>query len=318
MPNFNHGHYIGQSLEAMLGSSDGPVEVIVIDDASTDSSVSVIEGFGRRDSRVRLFRNARNMGHQRSVNSHLTEARGDYVFLASADDYVLPSFFERMMPALCEHPTAGLVTCNGRVLDEVTGESKDFDQPLCDKEMFLSPDALVEAIRDLWFGFPDYTCFIKRASLLEMGGIPEAMRSHAGVYMNYLAAFKDGVAYIPDCLVTQRRAPTTYAAREGRDRDGRIGPVVAILRGFKEEKSGEVFRRVKASTLVAGFRLDLFRAVWRHPEHRDYLSPLVVERALFMDAVGRGLRVAPKGTRAFMALHARLLTRKSRRLGCHT
>lgn len=68
MPNYNHARFLPESLEAILAQSYPPLEVIVLDDASTDNSVEVIESFLRRDPRVRLVRNERNVGVERSVN----------------------------------------------------------------------------------------------------------------------------------------------------------------------------------------------------------------------------------------------------------
>src|SRR4051812_21669960 len=112
MPNYNHSHYIGEALEAILGQTFRPMEVIVVDDASTDNSVEVIEQFVRRDSAVRLLRNEQNSGPVPTVNLGLKQASGDYVYTMAADDKILPTFFEKSMNLLAQYPQAGLCSAD--------------------------------------------------------------------------------------------------------------------------------------------------------------------------------------------------------------
>src|ERR1044071_8971404 len=94
MPNFNHGRFLPEALDAILGQSYQPFEVIVIDDASTDNSVEILERFAARHSCIRLVRNEQNMGVMHNVNHLLNLASGDYLLFAAADDVILPGFFE--------------------------------------------------------------------------------------------------------------------------------------------------------------------------------------------------------------------------------
>jgi glycosyltransferase involved in cell wall biosynthesis len=64
------------------------LEVIVIDDASTDNSVEVIEGFARKDPIIRLYRNEQNQGVNQTVNRGLSLAAGEYIIFSAADDRV--------------------------------------------------------------------------------------------------------------------------------------------------------------------------------------------------------------------------------------
>ena len=56
MPNFNHGRFLGEALEAVLAQEPAPFEVLLIDDASTDDSLAVAERFVRRNPNLRLIR----------------------------------------------------------------------------------------------------------------------------------------------------------------------------------------------------------------------------------------------------------------------
>jgi hypothetical protein len=69
--NYNHARYLPVALQAVLSQSCRPMEVIVIDDCSTDNSVEVIEEFVRRDPIIRLYRNEQNQGVIFSTNRGL-------------------------------------------------------------------------------------------------------------------------------------------------------------------------------------------------------------------------------------------------------
>ncbi len=65
---YNHARYLPQVLESVLTQSVRPLEVLVLDDASTDDSVQVIQQYAARDPLVRLVRNERNLGVVATLN----------------------------------------------------------------------------------------------------------------------------------------------------------------------------------------------------------------------------------------------------------
>ena len=118
MANYNHGRFIGEALEAILAQSLRPLEIIVVDDASTDDSVEIVEGIARRDPIVRLVRNERNLGAVRTIDLGLREAAGDYVFFPASDDRVMAGLFAKSMNLLNRYPEAGICTALPMTLSE--------------------------------------------------------------------------------------------------------------------------------------------------------------------------------------------------------
>ena len=117
LPNYNHGKLVGRALRALTSQERPPDEIIVIDDASTDDSVHVIEAFAATAPAVTLLRNAQNMGVIPALERGLQAARGTYVYFAAADDFVLPGFFETALRRLDVNPDLGLF-CGQAVLVE--------------------------------------------------------------------------------------------------------------------------------------------------------------------------------------------------------
>lgn len=102
-----------RSILAQLGVDD---ELVVVDDASTDRTVQVVEAVS--DQRVRLLRNTRNLGYVRTFERALQLAEGDFLFLADQDDVWLPGRVDSMLKAL---ETSAVVATSVSVL----GDSSD-------------------------------------------------------------------------------------------------------------------------------------------------------------------------------------------------
>jgi Glycosyl transferase family 2 len=109
VPCFNYGHYLPVCVEALLHQAGVAVEVIIVDDASTDGSGEVADAIARTSPSVRVLHHARNAGHIVTYNDGLAEARGDYVVLLSADDLLTPGALQRATALMEAHPGVGLV-----------------------------------------------------------------------------------------------------------------------------------------------------------------------------------------------------------------
>jgi glycosyltransferase involved in cell wall biosynthesis len=106
--NFNHGDYIGQTIESVQGQSYGNFELIICDDGSTDQSCEVISKHRVRDSRIRLLRQ-QNSGQAPALNAAYGESRGEVICLLDADDRYLPEKLDAIVDIFRTHPDSGFV-----------------------------------------------------------------------------------------------------------------------------------------------------------------------------------------------------------------
>jgi GT2 family glycosyltransferase len=107
IPAYNYGAYIGEAIDSALGQTAGGVEVVVVDDGSTDDTAAVVAGYvaGYGD-RVRVHRQV-NSGVSVARNVGARLARGRFVAFLDADNRLAPTFVERCVAALEATPTAG-------------------------------------------------------------------------------------------------------------------------------------------------------------------------------------------------------------------
>ena len=120
IPCYNYGHYVGTAVRSVLDQPGVDVDVILIDDASTDGSAEVVRQLAAADPRVRAILHRRNFGHIATYNEGLEQATGDYVVLLSADDALTPGALARAAALLETCPSVGLVYGNNEAfLDEL-------------------------------------------------------------------------------------------------------------------------------------------------------------------------------------------------------
>lgn len=109
IPCFDYGRYLPDTLESVLGQEGVDLEVIVVDDASTDDSAEVAAAYAARDPRVRLVRQRVNRGQVLTFNHGLSQATGELVARLDADDLLTPGSLARSAAVLEDHPGVGLV-----------------------------------------------------------------------------------------------------------------------------------------------------------------------------------------------------------------
>ena len=115
VPCYNYGRFLRQCVESVLEQSHRDLRVFIIDDASSDDTATICGELAARDSRVKIIRHTVNAGHIATYNEAIQLARGEYMLLISADDFILPEALERAVTILDAHPEIGLV-CGSWVL----------------------------------------------------------------------------------------------------------------------------------------------------------------------------------------------------------
>lgn len=118
IPAYNSAAFLAECLDSVLAQDFTDFELLIADDASTDGTVAVIERYAARDSRIRWWRNASNLGQARNFNAILQAARGEFIKPLHADDVLLSSAALRLMAAELERqPAVTLVGCASHVID---------------------------------------------------------------------------------------------------------------------------------------------------------------------------------------------------------
>lgn len=114
IPNYNHAAYLGAAIQSVLDQSYRQVEIIVVDDGSTDNSREVVARFG---DQVRYIWQT-NQGLSAARNSGIRAAKGSYIALLDADDLYETAFLQTLVATLAATPTADGIYCGYQFVDE--------------------------------------------------------------------------------------------------------------------------------------------------------------------------------------------------------
>ena len=123
---YNSGRFIRKCLESLLGQKYPRLEIIVIDNASTDGTIDILENF---EDRCLVVYNDENIGFAAAQNQAIGLSRGDWVLTLNPDVFLLPGFLDALVEAGRLDPRVGTVC--GKLLTMNPGF--DFpDEPIVD------------------------------------------------------------------------------------------------------------------------------------------------------------------------------------------
>ena len=119
IPNYNHASYLSQRIESVLSQSYTDFELIILDDASTDSSGEVIAGYAAKYPQLRCVFNEKNSGSPFAQwNKGAELARGKYLWFAESDDYCAPNLLESLVKLIDTKPEVGLAYSQSYLVNE--------------------------------------------------------------------------------------------------------------------------------------------------------------------------------------------------------
>ncbi|HET8561586.1 MAG TPA: CDP-glycerol glycerophosphotransferase family protein [Marmoricola sp.] len=110
VPVYNVREWITPALESLVSQSLSDLEIIVVDDGSTDGSMDIVRDFARRDPRIQIF-SQQNAGLGAARNAGLVRARGEFLAFFDSDDLLLPGSYEAMVQQL-RHSGSDFVTAS--------------------------------------------------------------------------------------------------------------------------------------------------------------------------------------------------------------
>ena len=116
MTVYNGKNYLNEAIESALCQTLNDLEFLIIDDASTDNSVEIINSYN--DSRVKLLKNKKNIGQTASLNKGLAMAQGKYIARFDQDDVCLPKRLEEQVAFLKKNPSISIVCSREYSIDE--------------------------------------------------------------------------------------------------------------------------------------------------------------------------------------------------------
>ena len=128
IPVFNQAQYVGRAIKSVLAQTHAKLEILVVDDGSTDESAAAVQGF--QDPRLR-YTYQQNAGLSAARNTGLRLSRGEYLSFLDADDEFLPGKLEILLNAFQSNPDLGFVAGQAIPVDDLGKPAgRIFDKPI--------------------------------------------------------------------------------------------------------------------------------------------------------------------------------------------
>jgi len=124
IPVYNRESFISETIDSALAQTYPDFEVIIVDNASTDTTWNIIQTYVAKDPRVKAFRNEVNVGPVRNWLRCVEEATGHYGKILWSDDLISPTFIEKCVPFL-EEDNVGFVYTGTEIFDDQRGIKSD-------------------------------------------------------------------------------------------------------------------------------------------------------------------------------------------------
>ena len=119
IPNFNHARFLQKRIDSVLAQDYENFEVIILDDASTDNSVEIIEAYRQHPRVSHVIYNSQNSGSAfKQWQRGLTVASGQYVWIAESDDWASHNFLSTLSTALHKNINIGICFCGSLWMDD--------------------------------------------------------------------------------------------------------------------------------------------------------------------------------------------------------
>ncbi|WP_439699170.1 glycosyltransferase family 2 protein [Mucilaginibacter sp. AW1-7] len=145
IPVYNRETLVGKAIDCSLSQTYKNIEVIVIDNCSTDNTWKVLGEYAGKDPRVRIFRNAENLGPVGNWMECIKQSKGEYVKFLFSDDWFDDDYIEKTIDYLENNPDVGLVFSKTMLhqFGEVVGKYDNFGE----NKVFASKDFIYRYIR---------------------------------------------------------------------------------------------------------------------------------------------------------------------------
>lgn len=209
IPSYNYERYLHQRIDTVLNQSFKDIEVIVLDDASTDNSWPLIESYLNKDSRLKAGKGDQNSGNTYfQWNKGFEMAQGEYIWIAEADDYANTDFLAEMIPIMENNPTVGMAYCqsntidsSGKIIGDMSYWTADLNRELWDVGFKMSGKEFVSKFLSIRCVIPNASAIVfRKKALVEVGGAETGI-GIAGDWKMYNKLLKQyDIAYLPKKL----------------------------------------------------------------------------------------------------------------------
>lgn len=208
--NYNQGDTIAQAIQSFAKQSYENLQIVVVDDGSTDRSCDVIAGIAAGDSRIHFASRKKNRGFCKVFPEAMSLANGDFVMGGAGDDYLCDmDFFKKSMEMQESIPSSG---CYGMTLriDHQTGKHLSIIG-MGAKDGLISSKEFCYGFFDRQYFVPGHSALWRKSLVDSVGGYPMDLGPQNDYYINHLLPSVAGVHFIDEIVAVTRINPKSMS-----------------------------------------------------------------------------------------------------------
>jgi glycosyltransferase involved in cell wall biosynthesis len=276
LPNRDHAHYLPTALDAVLAQSRRDLEILVIDDGSSDNSKDVVQDYAARDSRVHPIYLTENVGVNGAVEAAMPHIRGEYLCTAAADDFVAPAFFANSVRQLERFPAAGLCFSDPTECYEPDQRLLRFPLYLSTEPVYYDPESLQRLMARNHFSISSNTVIYRTDAFRDAGGYQDELGWLSDWFVTAAVALRHGACYLPEALTFHRIRKDSFSALTLKDAASHRYPFNRFLTLLSQPAYADVAAAMQAAGVIPEYRLRTLRWLSESEEGRKFLSPHLV------------------------------------------
>jgi glycosyltransferase involved in cell wall biosynthesis len=280
IPNYNHAGFLCRRIDSVLEQSFRDLEIILLDDGSTDASRDILSGYEKQHACIRCRFNETNSGSPFAQwNRGVDLAQGEYVWIAESDDWALPGYLSRMVAMLDELPNVGIAYCLSLIaneLGEITGdylnEFERYDPELWKHDFYMKGREFVANYMSVANVIPNASAAVFRREVYLRAGPADPSFRLSGDRMQWMKMLMlSDVVYGAEPFSVFRCHPTTARATH------------AGWRQAKEKMLNYDYaaRRVRIPSAKRSLALSIIRQIWKG--HLREISSLASSQLIWME-----------------------------------
>ena len=239
VPVYNTSAYLRRCMDALTGQTLEDIEIIAVNDGSTDDSPAILGEYEQKDSRVRVFHKV-NGGQATARNMGIRRSHGEYVGFADSDDYVDADMF-RQMYELAKEKDCDMVECNYHYLQETKDDIRELKTRGRIREYTGQKDMLIDPQVSPW------NKLYRREILLHNGvDFPEGLiYEDTAFYIKTIPYVKKASYLDRACVYYFLRETSTMNANKSR----KVGNIFQVLQNILDFYRGNGFYEEYAAEL---------------------------------------------------------------------
>lgn len=279
IPNYNQAALIPRVVGAFMKQSRLPDEILIIDDGSTDDSVSVLEQLSRQFPCVRYLKNEHNLGVVHSVNRGIEHAQGDYLCMYGCDDIPLQGLILEASSMLDAHPEAALCIGNPTFWPEGTTHAYEWNCNWAAGSAYLKPSEVAYRLRAPQFIHPG-SGLIRKTHLQSIGGYNPELEAFTDWFAWVTLMFRHGCCYIPKPFQLCSIRDDSYLATVISDRTRKTLATRKILKALLTPEYRDVYPHFVLSNVISLLGETAVEVMLDDPDLQNHQAMLLILRAI--------------------------------------